>query len=320
METYLGLDLGGTKLLIGEVCPDGRVLNCKNYPSGYLTQKEALDRIESSLEDYLAARRSRQEGLPKAMGLGMVGRVDYERGIWRQIDLRRTEEMPVAEILSRKYGMPCFIENDVRSALRGELRFGSGQETGDFIYLNIGTGIAAGFVSGGHIIRGGHVNSGEVGHTTVGIDAGLELPCECGRINCVEMLAAGIGLDACARALAPEYPGTSLSIPAGESRVKAEEIFALSGSDPLCARLTETAVKALAGLIMNLTRTTDPEMVILGGGLVSGGFLYPRILEALNKNTMRFVTRGVVLTKLNPAYAGLLGAAAAAMYGLERRG
>ncbi len=70
---------------------------------------------------------------------------------------------------------------------------------------------------------------------------------------------------------------------------------------------------ALANLIMNLTRMSDPEMIVLGGGIVSDGYLHTKILEKLNPTTMRFVTHGVVLTKLNPNFIGLIGAGAVAM-------
>jgi predicted NBD/HSP70 family sugar kinase len=221
-------------------------------------------------------------------------------------------------MLSRSYGLPCFVDNDVRSAAGAELRFGRGRESLNFIYLNVGTGIAAGIASGGALLRGGHFNAGEVGHTLVGVDAGVDIPCECGRVNCVETLASGLGLDRCARALAEQYPGTALTIPADGSRVRAQEIFEKSGVDPLCARLTDTAAKAIANLIMNLVRTSDPDTVVLGGGLVSDGFLYPRICDALNKNTMRFVTNGVVLTELDPAFIGLMGACTLGINGLEK--
>jgi predicted NBD/HSP70 family sugar kinase len=67
---------------------------------------------------------------------------------------------------------------------------------------------------------------------------------------------------------------------------------------------------------MNLVRTSDPDTVVLGGGVVSDGFLYPRICDALNRNTMRFVTNGVTLTKLDPAFAGIMGACTLAINGL----
>lgn len=313
-EIFLGLDLGGTKLLIGEVDAGGTVLRHKKYPSGYLDQKAALDFIQNALDDYFSAPSGFS---PKALGLALIGRIDNRQGIWFQIDSQRAGEIPVCEILSKKYGIPCYADNDVRGAARAELRFGQGRRMEDFIYLNIGTGIAAGIVTGGQLVRGGHCNSGEVGHTLVGVDAGVDIPCVCGRVNCVEAIASGGGLDRCARALKDRYPGTALTIPDAGS-VDAAELFQKAAADPLCAFLTDTAARAIAGLIMNLVRVSDPELVVLGGGLVSDGMLFPRICAYLNKYTMRFVTQGVALTALNPGFAGLLGAAATAMEGIGR--
>ncbi|MDR0589313.1 MAG: ROK family protein [Spirochaetaceae bacterium] len=310
--TYLGIDLGGTKLLIGEMDSAGRIISHRRYRSGFLDQSNALKVIEESLEDYLRTGRVQERPL-RAMGLGLIGRVNNEQGVWYQIDSRRTGELRIAESLSRKFALPCYVENDVRSALKAELLFGCGQDSKDFLYINVGTGIAAGIVSGGRVLRGGHYNAGEVGHTRVGIDPGLDIPCECGRINCVEAVASGSGLDKCARALMDRYPGSILSLPKEGVPVDVKEIFEKSGRDPLCALLVDTASRAIANLIMNLVRTSDPELVALGGGVVSDRFLLPRIQAALDPHTMRFVTRGVAITRLDPAFAGLLGACTVAM-------
>ncbi|MDR1445116.1 MAG: ROK family protein [Treponema sp.] len=311
--SYLGIDLGGTKLLIGEMDSAGTIISRKQYRSGFLDQTNALQVIEASLEDYLRTGRIQYEKPPQAIGLGLVGRVNNALGIWYQIDARRTTELKITEILGRKFALPCYVENDVRSALKAELLFGCGQQSKDFVYINVGTGIAAGIVSGGHVLQGGHCNAGEAGHTRVGVDPGVEIPCECGRVNCVEAVASGSGLDKCARALIHRYPDSILSIPAGGKPVEVKEIFEKSGRDPLCARLVDTAALAVANLIMNLVRTSDPDMVVLGGGVVSDRFLFPKIQAALDPHTMRFVTRGVEITRLDPAYAGLMGACTVAM-------
>ena len=97
-------------------------------------------------------------------------------------------------------------------------------------------------------------------------------------------------------------------------RVLISEVFALSQKgDPLCVALVENASEALANLIMNLVRVTDPDTVVLGGGIVFDGYIHEKILEKLHPTTMRFVTNGVVITKLNPGFIGLLGAGAVAM-------
>jgi predicted NBD/HSP70 family sugar kinase len=311
METYLGLDLGGTKLLIGEVDGQGNIYNHKRYDSGYFNQQVAFDIIRHSLDDYIHQVGWYKQP-PVAMGVGLIGRVDYEQGIWQQIDPERTYPMPLAQQLSETYGMPCFIDNDVKSATRAEMMWGHGRVSRNFLYINVGTGIAAGLVINGQQVRGSHFNAGEVGHVRVGVQVGVK--CPCGRVDCVEAIASGMGFDRCARLLQKQYP-TALQIPTvnGE-RVDVRDIFALYGqNDPLCRVLVDNAAEALANLIMNLVRMTDPDTVVLGGGVVADGFMLEHIEHYLHPVTMRFVSNGVVLTKLDPQFAGLLGAAAISM-------
>jgi predicted NBD/HSP70 family sugar kinase len=311
METYLGLDLGGTKLLIGELDSTGNILKYKKYDSGYFNQQAALDIIKKSMDDYIKTVGWTNKK-PVGMGVGLIGRVDPEQGIWLQIDPARTHPIPLAKELFDLYGIPCHIDNDVKSATRAERHFGFGQISKNFIYVNVGSGIAAGFVVNGRQIRGSHYNAGEVGHTQVGVNIGIR--CGCGRMDCVEQIAAGIGFDRCARLLRPKFE-TSLHI-SDElvNRVNIREVFELSKKgDPLCVELVENASQALANLIMNLVRVSDPDTVVLGGGIVSDGYIHTKVLEKLNANTIRFVKNGVVITKLNPDFIGLTGAGAVAM-------
>lgn len=264
METYLGLDLGGTKLLIGEVDSHGNILRYKKYDSGYFNQQAASEIIKSSLDDYIRTVGWCDQK-PVGMGVGLIGRVDPNQGIWLQIDPSRTQPIALAKELSDIYGIPCHIDNDVKSATRAERVWGFGQISKNFIYINVGTGIAVGTVINGRQIRGSHFNAGEVGHVRVGVNLGIK--CGCGRMDCVEAIAAGIGFDNCARLLRNRYE-TNLHIPAEKGeRVLISEVFALSQKgDPLCVALVENASEALANLIMNLVRVTDPDTVVLGGG------------------------------------------------------
>lgn len=313
MQTYIGADLGGTKLLIGEMDRSGKLLRHKRYPSGALTQKEALALILRGLDDFLAEQTPGCE--VAAIGVGLVGRICNRTGTWYEISPDKQEPLEIGSILSRRYGVPCFVDNDVRSATKAELLFGRGRSSKDFIYINIGTGIAAGFVTGSKLITGGHYNAGEVGHTSSGIE--MKVPCECGRDDCVEPVASGLGIDRCARILAPHYPDTKLTIPENGSRVDTAEVFRLYDTDPLCRKLTDNASRAAANLIMNLIRFNDPDTIVLGGGVVSDGFLYRKIIDKLNPHTIRFVTGGIVLTDLDPRYIGVLGACSNAVKGME---
>ncbi len=310
-KTYLGIDLGGTKLLVGEVDETGRILHSKCYPSDFLNQQQARQLIFDSLDDYLSHETNAQDELV-AMGVGLVGRVDVKRGVWEQIDPSRTFPIPLANELTERYGIPCYIDNDVKSAARAEMEWGMGRVTRNLVYINVGTGIAACTVVDGHPLRGGHFNAGEVGHTTVDLAVGTQ--CVCGRRNCVETLAAGVGFDMCARLLYDRYE-THLTLPADGSRISVNEVYRLARehSDALCCVLVENAAQVLSQLVMNMVRMSDPEAVVLGGSIVADGYMLERMQPHLQAETLRFVTHGVTLTKLDAQHIGLLGAAVVAM-------
>lgn len=201
-KTYIGVDLGGASLKLGEVSRGGKLLRREALPSGYLAQGEAMSLIERALESFLM----RPAGEPAAIGAGLLGRIDGERGMWLELDHDRREEPPFAEEISGRFGLPCFIDNDVRSAAKAQRLFGCAGGLENWVYVNVGTGIGAAVFSGGRLVRGGHFNAGEAGHTTSGI--GFHAPCSCGRPDCVELSPIQPGvigiLGACANAITME--------------------------------------------------------------------------------------------------------------------
>lgn len=209
-KTYLGMDLGGTKLLIGELSESGEILRARRYPTGYSTQQETVEGLLRSLEDY--RRQAGFVGKPAAAGVGLVGTSDHKNGVWCSLSHLPGDNIPLAAMLEERLGVPAAIDNDVRSAATAELLLGWGRKSRDFIYLNVGTGLAAGFVTGGHIIRGARNMAGEVGHTVMDLHSADA--CGCGRLGCCENVVSGMGFTYQARRLAPQYPETRLPLPA----------------------------------------------------------------------------------------------------------
>lgn len=305
-KTFLGLDFGGTKLMIGEVDSQGTILRSKQYPTGFCTQQQAYSIMCSSLDDYLAD--GYYEGLrPEAMGVGLIGRINSETGQWLQIDPKRDENLCLATLLSERYELPCYIDNDVKSATRAEMLWGQGKEMRHFVYINVGTGIAAGAVVDGQVVRGAHFDAGEVGYMISNVKIN---PTIC-REN-IEDVASGSGFDYCARLLNHEYPDSILSLP-NEGRVDVRDVFAgCKKGDVLCQLLVENAAESLATLINNMIRAFDPEGIILGGGVVADGFLLGLVKQKIKPETTRFLSHDIVLTHLDSHFIGLLGAAAVA--------
>ena len=302
----IALDLGGTKLLIGIVTDTGEILESRSYPSplaGGGQQTEIAAYMRSCLRDFLSCHPACGAS---CIGAGVVGRVDGKRGLWLEIESGRCETVELARFLEDACGLPCRVDNDVRCALRAEQVLGHGKGLDDFIYINIGTGIASAMVSGGRVITGGSFNAGETGHFAVDISGGVQ--CPCGRTGCAEAIASGSGLNRRARELRPRYPDSRLEIPK-EAPCRAQDIFRLAREgDALCARLAQDAQRAAAALIENLVWTLDPKVIGLGGGIVADSWMYAEIIKRLSKNSMRFTT-GVYLTSLDPRCAGLIGAA-----------
>ncbi|MDC7287975.1 ROK family protein [Blautia schinkii] len=310
-EIVLGIDLGGTKLLIGEIDNNGNVLRSERYPTPLLetkTPQTAINKVLQIVSDYLQ-KFSLHPGVDfSGIGMGMVGRVDPQNGQWLAIAEEDSAPASAAEILSKYYGVPAAIDNDVRCGLAAELVFGSEKGCKNLIYLNIGTGIAAGFIIDGKVLNGAHFFGGEIGHLKA--DPHSEAYCTCGERGCVEAIASGIGLHTRAERLSPDYPDTKLRKAPDARRYQAKDIFALYDEDALCRRLTDEAVAALAITIGNLACFSDPEKIILGGGIMNNQMFFEHVMKSLPQNSTRFLQKKIVRSELDCNYIGLIGAGA----------
>lgn len=303
METYLGLDFGGTKLLIGEMDEHGNILEHKRYATGCVSQELGVEKILSSVRDYRDTVGFRGE--VQAAGVGIVGVSNNRTGEWISMNhIVSGPPIPLAELVSGELGVPVAVDNDVRSATTAERMLGCGKHSDNFIYINVGTGLSAGFVVNGVLIRGANNNSGEVGHSVVNIWDGQ--PCICGRNGCAENMVSGSGF---ARQ-AVRYGLTDVLRADNPNSADTKKLFEMAeDGDERAMGITKYAADTLAAVIMNLVRVTDPDTVILGGGVMSDGWLLDKVMPRLNPSTMRGVTNGVILSRFDPKYAGLIGAA-----------
>jgi len=316
MKTYLAIDVGYPNLLIGEMDIWGNILKYKSYSTGYLDQKQIVSAIKNAVDDYFKTQHWFMGSKPLAMGIVVSGRVDNVSGMWFQNDPAKANPVFLSREMSDIYDIPCFVENGVKAAVQSEKMFGAGRYSDNLIYISIGAEIAAGFIVNGELLRGSNFNAGEISHTNVGV--GIGIACECGRTDCVNLIASGIGFDKSARFLSEKYKTTLVISKDEKEKVDIKDIFSLyKEGDELCYHLVENASSALANLIMNLMRVSDPDTVILGGGILSDGFLYPKILDKFNDSTVRFVNTGIIPTSFDNNLAGLIGAGTVAVLGIK---
>jgi glucokinase len=210
-------------------------------------------------------------------------------------------DVPVKRWLEDRFGLRVEVDNDVHAATLAELGLGAGRTFRDFVYVNVGTGIAAGLVIDGRLCRGVANLAGEFGHVTVDRDG---IPCHCGQKGCLEELAAGPRIVERYRKLRGGAP------PVGT----ASGVFDLAAAgDAAAGAVLEAVTEDIGTGIVNLANLLNPEAVVLGGGVFRGsGVLAARIAAFVRARALREIAaclRSVDVSALEPGSVGILGAA-----------
>ncbi len=306
-DICIAVDFGGTKMLVGAVTETGEILATSIYKTGFRKQSEAAQAVLQNLDAFIQARSWGQNRIA-AVGIGLVGKIDFDKGIWYLMYNDADDQpIPLASIITEKYHVPCVLDNDVKVALAAEHAYGSGAECENFTYVNVGTGIASGSICDGRVVRGHENNAGEIGHYVV--DRFSDVVCFCGRHGCVEAIASGFGiLDRCKK-IAAASPATQIASLLQSGKLDTIRLFALADNGDIQATaIAEDAVYALIVLIGNVICSYSPETIVLGGGLFCDDWIFPKIMAALPE---AIVQSGVNIRKttLDPRTIGLKGAA-----------
>jgi len=253
----------------GLVTPDGNVLSATQAPTS-LGSGTAEHAILGIVTDLHAEAQTRGLAL-EAVGVGVPGLVDGERGMLLHsagshvADLHR---VPLADRISAKTGVPAFVDNDVNALALGEWMFGLGRGAASCVVLAIGSGLGAGIILDGRLVRGKSGFAGELGHIPVDFNGP---PCPCGGRGCLALYVGGEYLAAEARRRVSCEPSSLLALAGGQApAITAETVFlAAAAGDPLARSMVDRACRALgAGLAIAVNRL-NPEVVVVTGGVVT---------------------------------------------------
>jgi glucokinase len=225
--------------------------------------------------------------------------------------------MPLASRLTRAFQIPVVVESDRNTALLGEYWRGSARGKFDVIVLMIGTGIGAGIMSGGSVVRGAHELSGCSGWLSVLSDDNSASPAT----GQLESLAAGPGIANAARRRLQAGEASRLS-EYDASKITAHEVAAAArDGDRMALDIFREAGRLLGFGVANMVSLFDPEVVIIGGGMAGAADLYLESLHAaMLERAQPLAARQVKLavSKLGDE-ANLLGCARLAWQSLETR-
>ncbi|MCK6206140.1 ROK family protein [Bacillus infantis] len=262
----IGIDIGGTKIAAGIVDSAGSVI----YQNRVLTPKAGRNEIIDSLKSVIGEMQehARIKGLALTkVGIGTAGQVDFSRGMILSgtANIKDWGNIPLAGIISEFAGLPVYIDNDVNALCLAEQQFGSAKGFREVVCLALGTGVGGAVITNGSMMRGAWGGAAELGHTTIDMN-GKE--CNCGMKGCLETYASGTWI---ARRMIElvEKAEVHGDYPA---EITAEEVFRLyQKGDPLAEETVSIMIKGLSYGLVNLIHTFNPQVIVLGGGVMSGG-------------------------------------------------
>ena len=274
MRFVLGIDIGGTNLVVGSVAEDGSSLHAlASEPTlAEAGEKDVLDRLIALAKR--AIEQTRRE-IPGAeiigIGVGAPGPLDTKSGIVLLTPNLGWENLPLRSIIHERLGLSAALDNDANCAVLGEWWMGAARGTRTAIGITIGTGIGGGLIIDGKLFHGASDCAGEIGHTTIDTEGRR---CKCGNYGCLEAYASGPNIalraieeiQAGAESRLPQYVGGDLR------KITAQTVYqAAHDGDNLALEVVNDTAGFLGTAIANLVNVFNPEVVVICGGVTLAG-------------------------------------------------
>ena len=282
MSTTVGVDLGGTKMLVGVVGP-GETVHYRATETRYGDTAEAImARLETEVRLALAAHPGSD-----AVGLGVPCTIDRARGLAISAVNLPLVDVPLRDLMSERLQLPVFLDNDANLAALAEHRFGAARGARDVVMLTIGTGIGGGLVINGELYRGSSGAGAEMGHVVVEADGP---PCQgnCPNHGCVETMASGTALARDGRAAAEREPDSALGriLADGDLLDGRAVVAAAQAGDEVAGRVVSDAGRYVGVALSSL---------LYGVPLNKSGDFTGNVLDLFNGYT---VTAGIAVALL----------------------
>lgn len=306
MKKYvIGVDLGGTKIYSALVDFNGNIIKEKVVNT---EAQNGSEKIINNIEDTI---KFVLEGVSKeevsGIGIGSPGPLDIKNGIILEPPNLPFKNFNIVEKLENSFALPVFLDNDANAATQGEFLFGAGNGTENMLFITISTGIGGGAIINGKIYRGSTSNGAEIGHTTINPNGPR---CGCGNNGCIERLASGTAIMKRGREAVETNVVTSLR---GYNNITTKDVFSeYYKGDRVAKEIIDEALDYLGVFVANMANSFDPDMIVLGGGVINGGdIVLDRVREVVKVRALKIVGENVKIVKSTlGGKAGVLGAAA----------
>jgi glucokinase len=255
----VGVDIGGSNLRIALADPRGKVIGKWNTSTKATSSAQmVIAQIEEGVDILLGQASASRRSL-LSIAVGAPGVTDSKSGIVLATSyLRGWKDVPLQRFLESAFRVPAAIENDVRIGALGEHWIGAARGMDDFVFLALGTGIAAGIFANGKLIHGANFTAGEVGYMYV--PGSTEKPAKSNEPGALESMLGGDGIRQEWERICP--------LDRKSQKLSATQIFDLASSgDPLAKRVLDRAAQLLAYAVYNIALVLNSPYFVLGGGV-----------------------------------------------------
>lgn len=297
MQFGFGIDLGGTTVKLAYFDAAGKLLDKWEIPTDRANNGEnVLPDIARSVREYIAKNKLDPKTLLGA-GIGVPGPVRPDGSVNGCVNLGWGEKN-IENELSQLIGLPVKAGNDATVAALGECWKGGGQGCGNMLLVTLGTGVGGGIIVDGKPIHGVHGAGGEIGHMVLNREE-TEI-CGCGKRGCVEQYCSATGIVRVAKQFLAKdrAPSTLRNIP----DLTAKEIFdAAKAGDDTAKDILEQVYAYMGEFVANVCCVTDPEKVVLGGGVSKAGDI---LLQGVARYFAKFAFPGCRQTEFALATLG----------------
>lgn len=300
-------DLGGTHLRAATVDRQGRIQFRfkQNTPQG--TDAAAIvDAIVSAVRE--CQQQSETADQISAVSIVVPGTVNVAEGaVVKAPNLPCLDGFRLAAALTEQLHLPAIVENDANAAAVGEMWRGAAIGCKTIICVTLGTGVGGGIILDGKLWRGVDGAAAEIGHMCVDPFGGVA--CTCGSRGCLEVFASATAIVRMTREARPRYPDSVLQ---GQENLTAETIFAAGkDGDELALEIFRRMGVYLGIGLANLINILNPEMIVIGGGVVNGWDLFAKHMhQQIEERAFPLLAARVRIERAKCGDdAGLLGAA-----------
>jgi glucokinase len=312
LKLSVGIDIGGTNTKLGLVDSEGHLLRRVNFSTNpLLSFADYQILLTNALEEVT-------HDIPKenllGVGMGVPGANGKTGSIPEAANIPFLTEIPLRSALKELWNLPVFVSKDANAAALGEMLFGSAKGMQNFILLTLGTGLGSGLVLNGKIVSGSNGLAAEYGHSLLVKNGRL---CNCGQQGCFETYVSATGLKRTALSLMAKSNKYSLLREIAPNDLDALKIAEVGeAGDELAKKAIEKTAHWLGSKMVDLVVLTDPEAIILAGGLTNIGDYFLTMTKDTLEAKLLPMFKGIVKVKyssLGSDEAAILGAASLAM-------